>query len=238
MPSAQVFRDNMFTVRQVRRPPIPSFRFQPFVHELRTTSSDIEAFTEGAPLDADTLARGGSLDFHIEPQKQFDWCWASIGVGFSKFHQTPIIPAGQCQLASGVTGNACCPPGANSDRCNRPIGFDRVLNFLGLPFDENNARAGPITFGEIAVLILTKRPVCVQIAWPTGMGSHLVVVYAFQASGGENWVWVRDPLDGFSHSFSGEESRRIIPYSRLFSYAQDDSGPNGSWVFTFFPKKG
>lgn len=182
-----------------------------------------------------TASESGRLRFALERQQDSEWCWAAVSVSLARYHN--ILPSGvtQCELASRLARVSCCPIGANRSWCNRPrevIDGFREVGISGQYMD------GPASFDQVANRIRGHLPVVVQINWPHGGGSHLIVIYGFnndprQVS--EPWVLIRDPLDEGANTPDG--AYRYLPYQKVvtqYTRVGELNSDWGRWDFTFW----
>jgi hypothetical protein len=137
----------------------------------------------------------------------------------------------QCELVKtllNIPGACCNDSGVISKDCDKPGMLERALgdplvNHLAaaIPPDQNpNGPNGALTFARIKSQIDNNLPVCFYIQWPDHQVGHFSVISGYNESGGEEYVYVNDPIFG-----SGPQ-----PYNRVVSNYNLEQG---NWQYTY-----
>jgi len=133
------------------------------------------------------------LFYQWQKQERSNWCWAAVASSVDQYFAVPP-QYGQCDIASGCLGFACCAP-APTAPCNIPFTLQTALGFAG-HFDRF---AVPPTPDDVRDEIqLNQRPLCARIQWSEG-GGHFVTIFGYDEDPllGLRY-WVADPITGES----------------------------------------
>jgi len=156
------------------------------------------------------------LSFHMERQKQSNWCWAAVSMSVSRlFDQKSVWQ--QCSVADRALSRSDCCDAAANDPCNIPWHLDRALNVTGnfVRMTDNSE-----TFQTASGEIDNGRPLCCRIGWRLG-SAHFVAIYGWLlGTSGTEYFFVSDPIYGLT---------RIV----RSSFASKYQG-GGTWTHSYF----
>lgn len=140
------------------------------------------------------------ISFEIQRQKHSEWCWAAVASSISH-HYSPNSPWCQCKLASEMarrSGLDCCQRPffkALAKACNKSWVLASALRIVG---KRPRTSYRPWSFKVTQEAIRTGTPVCARIEWPDTLGHFLVISGCNRSLGGDEWLYVKDPLYGDS----------------------------------------
>jgi hypothetical protein len=157
------------------------------------------------------------LNFTMQHQLQDNWCWAATSASTSLFydHSTPWT---QCKVAnSALTRNDCCL-NLNPNPCDVPWYLDKALSVTG-----NFASYLPnaLSINDISTQIDAGTVIGVRVGWSNGDG-HFVVIYGYDASNPDPFVYIADPIYPTS-------------YLELSTFTSEYQG-TGTWTDTYYTK--
>jgi hypothetical protein len=165
------------------------------------------------------------LNFPIEQQCGKEWCWITVAVCTDHYYN----PASQWQqgtLANSLIsdrGADCsvlpCPqklPGQcdQAGQINHSLGYVRRLR---------TSVSTPILFSDVKIEIdaANGRPICAGIQWYDQSIGHAVVIYGYDDSDGQEWIYIADP---------GDNSMQPMPFT---AFLENYRG-KGTWTSTYY----
>jgi hypothetical protein len=126
------------------------------------------------------------LGVPLDGQHQSNWCWAASGQMITSYFGHGVSQCKQVNDANGMSN--CCnlpTPGA----CN--VGGTTHIDNYGFT---RTVVTTPIGFKSLQCeLSSDKRAMIFDLRWDGG-GGHTIVLRGYDASNGEQWLWVNNPL--------------------------------------------
>ncbi|MEO8829388.1 papain-like cysteine protease family protein [Lapillicoccus sp.] len=165
-----------------------------------------------------------NIGMQLQYQETSEWCWLAVATSVAHFYNSSspaeqydlmttigrninqwvgvsCAPTAPMLAAHPGLANALADPyGTDAENCLERVGIPQVciksggvgdaLNVYG-----NNAGwQGNVSFAQVAAEVHAGRPVCVDITWKNGLGSHVVAI----AGALNDQILVLDPANGES----------------------------------------
>lgn len=167
-----------------------------------------------------------NLGFAVQTQQKREWCWAAVSVSLAGHLNTASFT--QCQFATHVTGDTCCPVDSyDGPAGNTPQVLPFVLLQVGLPTSPPD---GPVGMDVLVQHIGGhRRPVPIQIRWKDTDVTHFVYIDGYITNPNNpdlNSVQVRDPIAGTRQLWFRDLESKYPP-------SQVGSNVFGEWFGTF-----
>lgn len=122
----------------------------------------------------------------LHGQHQSNWCWAASGQMITDYFGHPIAQCTQVNDANGMT-NCCNLPTPSA--CN--LGGTTHIDNYGFT---RTVVTTPIAYKSLQCeLFSDKRAMIYDLRWDGG-GGHTIVISGYDTPGGEQWLWVNNPL--------------------------------------------
>jgi len=122
----------------------------------------------------------------LRGQHQSNWCWAASGQMTTEYFNHGVSQCTQVDDQAGMSN--CCnnpPPAA----CN--VGGVTHIDNYGFT---RTVATSPVSYKSLQCeLSSAQRAMIFDLRWDGG-GGHTITLIGYDASGGEQWLWVNNPL--------------------------------------------